>query len=239
MWFREQGHAFEWGVLRWCEMYDDPPNGCYDVENVALDEFGHVQVLGHHANYVDQSDYLDSVVQALSRTKPKVGWNVHAYGRCDVATLQREYDVLTWSTKYSTCLDIQTDLTLAASRTSLNFLGTTTFTATLRVVDLDAYDRLGGNPVHGRKVVIQRRLLGSTTWTTVATMSVGSTSGSYSHTAQSLTETADWRAFFAKPLDEGIRADTSPVVRVTVAPLCGEALNGDEASGVESGEDCE
>jgi hypothetical protein len=42
MWFREQGHKFDWGSLKWCQTYDDPPNGCFDAETVALDEFGHV-----------------------------------------------------------------------------------------------------------------------------------------------------------------------------------------------------
>ena len=32
MWFREQGHEFDWGSLKWCQTYDDPPNGCFDAE---------------------------------------------------------------------------------------------------------------------------------------------------------------------------------------------------------------
>ena len=51
MWFREQGHVFDWGTLKWCQAYTTPPNGCYDAENIALDEFGHVEGLGHHDNY--------------------------------------------------------------------------------------------------------------------------------------------------------------------------------------------
>ena len=43
MWFREQGRVFDWGTLEWCQMYTTAPNGCYDVETVALDEFGHVE----------------------------------------------------------------------------------------------------------------------------------------------------------------------------------------------------
>ena len=63
MWFREQGRVFDWGTLKWCQMVADPPNGCYDVETIALDEFGHVEGLGHHVNYADDSDYTDAVVQ--------------------------------------------------------------------------------------------------------------------------------------------------------------------------------
>jgi hypothetical protein len=220
MWFREQGHAFDWGTLRWCQMYDSPPNGCFDVENIALDEFGHVQVLGHHVNEPDGSDYLDSVVQATSRTRPSTGWNVHAYGRCDVATLQREYDVLSWTTKYSTCLDVQTQLTLEASSTSVGYFGATTFTARLTASDLDSYERIGGNPISGRVVRLQSRSPSATTWSTIATMTASSSSGTYTYVASSLTSTRDWRAVFTKPTDEGLRGDTSSTLRVSVSPRC-------------------
>ena len=93
MWFREQGHVFDWGSLKWCQTYSSPPNGCFDAETIALDEFGHVEGLDHHVNYADDRDYLDAVVQTVSRAKPAAGWNVHEFGRCDIATLQREYDV--------------------------------------------------------------------------------------------------------------------------------------------------
>ena len=93
MWFRENGHRFDWGTLRWCELAGSP-DGCYDAENIALDEFGHVLGLGHHDNFADDSDYKDAVVQTYSRTKPKAGYNAHVFGRCDVATLQQQYDVL-------------------------------------------------------------------------------------------------------------------------------------------------
>ena len=238
MWFREQGHAFDWGTLRWCQMYDSPPNGCFDVENIALDEFGHVQVLGHHVNNPDNSDYLDSVVQTTSRTKPNTGWNVHAYGRCDVATLQREYDLLSWTAKYSTCLDIATELTLAASSTSVGYLGGTTFTARLIASDLDSYKRIGGNPISGRVVRLQSRFPSTTTWSTIATMTAGSSSGTYTYSATSLTNTRDWRAVFTKPTDEGLRGDTSPTLRVSVSPRC-EALEEDPDTGERAEGSCE
>ena len=76
------------GALRWCQMQAAPTNGCYDAETIALDEFGHIQVLNHHVNYSDERDYTDAVVQTFSRTRPKTGWNMHAYGICDTATLQ-------------------------------------------------------------------------------------------------------------------------------------------------------
>ena len=81
MWVREQGHVFDWGTLRWCQTYKAAPTGCYDVEAIALDEFGHVEGLDHHVNEPDGSDYEDAVVQTYSRTKPKPGWDMHGFAR--------------------------------------------------------------------------------------------------------------------------------------------------------------
>lgn len=232
MWFREQGHIFDWGTLKWCQSYQVPPNGCYDAENVALDEFGHVEILGHHDNHANDSDYADAVVQTYSRTKPQDGWNAHAFGRCDVATLQLQYDMQTWVAKYSTCLDLSTVLTLSASPANIPYRGTTTLTATLKVVDLTSYVRLGGNPVSGRVVTLQRRSIGATTWVTVATMLNGSSSGSYV-LAQRLQADADYRAVFKTPTGEGINGSTSPTVRVDVGACsvqCPLSLPMDEPS---------
>ena len=222
--FREQGHVFDWGVLRWCQMTANAPDGCYDAENIALDEFGHVEVLNHHVNFVDDHDFLDAVVQTYSRTKPRSGWNAHAFGRCDVASLQREYDVPLPTTRISTCLDVATTLSIAPSASSVAYGGSVTLTARLSITDYDAYERLGGNMLSSRTVTIQRRVPGATTWTSIATMAVGSVAGTYTFTATSLTRAYDWRAVFSKPTSEGLRASTSNVVTVAVsgcsAPPC-------------------
>jgi hypothetical protein len=214
--FREQGHRFDWGVLRWCQLTLNAPDGCYDAENIALDEFGHVEILNHHVNFADEHDYLDAVVQTYSHTKPNVGWSAHAFARCDVASLQRKYDVPAWTTKYSTCLDLATTLSIAANTTFVGYNGSVSFTARLIVTDLDEYERLGGNPVSGRSVTIQRRYPGGA-WTSVATMAAGSVAGTYTYTATGLTTTADWRAVFGKPSGEGLRGAISAVVTVSVS----------------------
>ena len=216
MWFREQGHRFDWGSLKWCQTYADPPNGCFDVETIALDEFGHVEGLDHHVNYDDDRDFADAVVQTVSRAKPQSGWNMHRFGRCDIATLQREYDVPNTSAKYSTCLDVATVLTLVASPTSIVFGGTTTLTATLKVGTAAAYDRLRGNPVTGRTVSLQRRVPGASTWSAAGTMTAGS-SGTYKLGIK-LQAATEFRAVFKTPSDEGINGDTSPTVAVSVGP---------------------
>jgi hypothetical protein len=215
MWMREQGHVFDWGSLRWCQAYATWPNGCFDVENIMLDEFGHVEILNHHANLSSGGDYTDAVVQELSRTKPTVGWNAHAFGRCDVASLQLQYDMQGWGAKYSTCLDLATTLALSASPTAVAKGGTTTVTASLKVADQASYVRLALNPVALRTVTLQRRAAGTTTWITVGTMGNGPTSGTYA-TSLSLQSRTEFRAVFAKPADEGLSAATSPIVTVAV-----------------------
>jgi len=230
MWLREQGHVFDWGTLKWCQAYSNPPNGCYDARTIALDEFGHVEGLGHHVNYADNSDYNDAVVQTYSRVKPQSGWDVHAFGRCDVATLQLEYDMVNTSAKYSTCLHLSTNLALAASRTTVAPGGSVAMTATLKVGTSSAYDQLVGNPVSGRSVTLQRRAVGTTSWTTVGAMGSGPSAGTYvaSHSPSVDTE---YRAVFATPSGDGLVGDTSPAVRVAIGTSCsavpaGSALDG-------------
>ena len=162
MWLREQGHVFDWGTLKWCQAYSQAPNGCYDAETIALDEFGHVEGLGHHVNAADDSDYMDAVVQTYSRTKPATGWNVHTFRRCDVAALQLAYGMVSTTAKYSTCLDLVTSLTLMGSPTVVRPGDTTTLVASLKVAGYAAYDEIGGNPVSGRSVTLQRRAPGTT-----------------------------------------------------------------------------
>jgi hypothetical protein len=219
MWLREQGHVFNWGTLKWCQSYTTPPNGCYDAETIALDEFGHVEGLNHHLNWSNDSDYEDAVVQTFSRTKPAAGWNLHTFRRCDVARLQLQYDMVSTTAKYSTCLDMATVLTLGASPVTISDGGPTTVTATLKVVDYDSYLLLGGNLVSGRTVTLQRRAPGTTTWTTVGTMPSGSASGTYVSIQQPISD-VEYRAVFATPSGEGINGDVSPTVRIYVLGGC-------------------
>jgi hypothetical protein len=217
MWMREQGHVFDWGSLRWCQAYTTAPDGCYDVENIVLDEFGHVEILNHHSNYSSLSDYTDAVVQEKSRTKPTAGWNAHALGRCDAASLQVQYDMQGWGAKYSTCLDLATTLALGANAGYVGYGGTVTLTATLKVANDPTYSRLALNPVALRYVSLEKRPAGTTTWTSVGAMSYGSTSGTYTKAVQITTRT-EFRAVFRKPADEGLRASTSPTVIVAIGP---------------------
>jgi hypothetical protein len=123
--------------------------------------------------------------------------------------------MLTTSSKYSTCLDMSTLLTITASTTQIVVGSSTTLVATLRVVDSDSYGRLGGNLVSGRTVTLQRRAVGTTTWIAVGAMPAGSASGTYV-LAQRPGAATEYRAVFGTPSSEGINGDSSPAVRVDV-----------------------
>ena len=217
VYLRENGHRFDWGTLRWCEA-TDRPNGCYDAENITLDELGHVLGLGHHDNLADDSDYGDAVVQTYSRVKPKAFYNAHVFGRCDVATLQQVYDVPTSSTPYSTCLDVPTHLSMTATRTSVVAGSVVTFTATLGSAGTG---KLSNNAISGRTVVLQRRTTAG--WTDVLTMVPCSAAGTYS-VGLVMRSTSDLRALFRKPSSEGIRGSSSAAVTVTVSAACTTGL---------------
>ena len=212
---RPQGTQLDWGTLRWCQFYDDPPNGCYDAETIMLHEFGHAQTLGH-PDEENVDDWLDTVMHATGRSKARVGWNIHAFGRCDVARLQIRYEALTPSTPISTCMELPTDLSLSVSAGSVTTWSSVAFTAKLKIADDSIYPTLASDPLAGRSVVLQRRAAGTTGWTTVADMAdVTDTAGRYVKSL-SLTATYEWRAMFASPTDEGLDGSSSSVVQVTV-----------------------
>lgn len=205
--FRKHGTVFDWGTLKWCQAYDVWPNGCFDVENIMLDELGHVQGLAHHVNYASGSDYTTALVQTISRTKPKTGWNKHAYGSCDVATLQKKYDLRSASTGVSRCLDLDTKLTLSrtAPGHSNNHI---TLTATLKTIASSSYGKLSGQLLSHRTVKLQKKPAGATSWTTVATMEP--MDGVYKYDVPS--SSAQWRAVFPTPDNEGVNGSTSAAI---------------------------
>ena len=217
IWYRAHGYRFDWGTLQWCEGQASPTNGCFNAETVGIDELGHVEVLGHHANYSGDSDYLDATVQTVSHARPAIGWNVEVLGRCDVARLQLEYDRLTTSSPFSTCLSIGTTTSLTANASSVAYGTTVTFSGQLRTIASTAYRSLSNDAIANRVVTLERRVPGSTSWTIFGTMAA---SGDAYASAISLRATYEWRAVFA-PSGEGLIGSSSAVIRVTVGPCSG------------------
>ena len=220
MWFRAHGYVFDWGTLRWCQGQATFTNGCFDVETIALDEFGHVEALGHHVNLADGSDYLDAVVQTLSHARPDVGWQVDAFGPCDTARLQLLYDRQSARGLFSSCLSVPTATTMSVSSSSVWMGESVKFTATLKTTSSAANGALANDVIGGRSVALQRRPVGSQSWTTIGTMPLGPTDGTYVLTT-SPAATYEWRAYFSPSAADGALASSSPALKVTVSGCSG------------------
>jgi len=216
---RPQGYPLDWGTLRWCQAYASPPNGCYDAEMIALHEFGHAQTLGH-ADEGDVTAWTDTVMHAAPKTKAKAGWNAHEFGRCDVARLQIRYGPLKASTPYSTCLDLDTQLSLSASASSVGYNGSLTLTAKLKVDPNTPWSNIASEPLDGRKVTLQRRSPSASSWSNFGSMSAYSDGTGRYALSTTVTSTYDWRAVFSSPSGGGLEGSASPVVRVTVSYSC-------------------
>jgi hypothetical protein len=216
VWFRPQGWTFDWGTLKWCQFYSSAPNGCYDIETTSLDELGHVEILGHHVNLPDESDFTDAVVQYAGHVRPKAGWNQHLFGRCDVARLQLEYERRSPSNLVSTCLSLPTTLTVSASTDTVTYGSSVTFTASLKIAS-SAAEALSGDWLSDHSVQLQRRVVGGTTWSTVVTMSPSSAAEGTYYTTISPTQIYDWRAYFPTPANEGVTSSASGTTRVYVS----------------------
>ena len=216
---RPQGSMLDWGTLRWCEFYSKPPRGCYDLEMVTLHEFGHVQTLDH-ADEAGVDQFVDTVMHATVHSKPKAGWNMHEFGRCDVARLQIRYHPLTSTTRYSTCLDLPSLLTLTSPSTGFEAYGAAVnLTARLSVNDDVQYGNLAGQQADGRRIALERRAPGGS-WEDAGVLApLDDGTGRYAATI-TVTGTYYWRAMFAEPTGEGLNASTSAALLISMDVPC-------------------
>jgi hypothetical protein len=211
--YRPQGTDFRWGTLRWCQA--DDRDGCFDAQRVALHEMGHIVGIDHPENGGFRLRVWDTVMQSITPAKAASGYAMHAYGPCDVATLQMRYGVPSAAQPISTCLDLDTRTTLAASTARVRRGNYVTFTATLAIRDRAGYRRLGGDPLSGRTVLLRRRAAGTGgAWTTFW-MGVGPSAGSYSISIMPSAD-FDYQAVFEEPAGEGLNGSSSGIVTVRV-----------------------
>jgi hypothetical protein len=223
MWFRPHGAVLDWGTLKWCQAQFTALNGCYDARRVALDEFGHIEMLGHHVNYDDESDYTDAIVQFAGRSKPNEGWDYHVYGRCDVARLQLEYELQSSSSPVSTCLALSTALTIGTTSSYVSPGGSTKITGALEIAVSTAAKRMSGDPLSSRSIQLQRREPGGTVWTAVGTMATATGAGNYALTIRP-PSSGDYRLVYDAPSSEGLKDSISSVLTITVTVICNGTL---------------
>lgn len=213
---RPHGKDFRWGTLRWCQA--DDRDGCFDIERVMIHELGHIQGIDHPESGGFSLRPFDSVMHSLAPSQPKAGWALHRFGPCDTATLQERYDAPAPTTLISTCNDVTTSLALTASQLSVPRGAKVTLVAELRIPDKDAYGRLGGNALSERNVLLRRRPLGQTAWTTFS-MRYGDSPGTYL-LSLSPSYSYEFQAVFTTPGNEGLEGSTSPIVTVRVTDAC-------------------
>ncbi|GEM_PF-1883069 len=209
---RAHGFPFRWGTLRWCQV--DPSDGCFDVERVILHELGHIIGLGHPESEGWSLPVRETVMQHITPARPAPGSAMHAFGPCDVATLQERFDLPTAAGLVSTCNDPETELALTVDEVPDARTGTLTFRASLRIVEDARWGRLAGNRLAGRQVELQRRPLDdpAARWS-VFWMREEPTAGRYS-LALVPDRTAEYRAVLRRDPEDGIRPVTSDRVVV-------------------------
>jgi hypothetical protein len=210
-------------TVRWCDNPNYSGTNCWDVERVALHEFGHVLGLGH--NPVDDTSMTIMYEKVHSNGGP--GWQTHVFKSCDQARLQLQYDVPTTSSTYASCLSglsnagangLKTTVTFATTATILCVGESATMSGTLKVQDLSGYGLLGGNALGSRSVVIQRAPHGQTNFIDYTTVTTAS-NGGWSRTVSTLASTDyDWRAKFASL--SGLNGSTSASVRIRWLNAC-------------------
>jgi hypothetical protein len=220
---RPHGTEFSWGVLRWCQRQD--VDGCFDLERTMLHELGHIAGMAHPEDHGFRLGARKTVMHAIVPARPKAGSLQHAYGTCDVAALQLKFDVPGSGAAISDCLALDTRLTLSAGRTRVEPGESVRLTATLSIAARAEYERLAGNALRGRSVLLRYRPAGSSlSWSTVW-MKDGSTNGTY---VASIAPLADWdfQAVFRAPDDEGLRASSSGLVTVRVGACSSTCTSG-------------
>lgn len=212
VWLKPHGTDFSWGTLRWCQK-----NGgsyCFDIRRVLLHELGHISGLNHPESSGFKLGAHETVMHAITPAKPNAGSTRHAFGRCDVATLQELYDVPINKTPISTCNDVVSKLSLSTSAGSIDAGKSVKLKAKLSIADRSAYGHLAGNPLNKRSVKLKyRRANSNDDWTT-AWMRFQS-SGTYDLVIAPKS-TWEFKATFPAPGDEGLRFSRSDVLEVRV-----------------------
>jgi hypothetical protein len=214
----------------WCQVSN--VTGCYDLERVLIHEVGHIGgYLGHN---VADTNYLDTVMTVAPPKKGVSGYNIHHLQRCDEATMQLLYDVKSISGPYADCF-----ADIAGSGTT-GLLPTLTsngdglgdcygvmvpVSGRLAIKSTTSYQELSGNALAGRVVSFDRRVAGTTTWTTdvaTTTTTTGATGNNwtegFSGSGTGPSVTYEFRAHFAG--EAGVDAGYSPIFTMRWGRAC-------------------
>lgn len=216
------GQVYAGYTVKWC----DKPNTtgtCWDVERVAVHEFGHVLDLAHNPT----NDTSNTVMYVTTPSKANTGGATHVYKSCDRASLQMLYDVNASSSGYADCLKnavnagtngLRTAVTFSPSATFVCINDPVTFSGRLDIQSYSSYGLLSGQDLGSRTIDIERSSPGVGSysyWTSDSTSSTGDWSMSLSF---SVSTNYDWRS--QRNSETGLDADTSTGVNVRWSTSC-------------------
>jgi hypothetical protein len=212
-WIRPHGTDFSWGTLRWCQR--DDVSGCFDLRRAMIHELGHILGLNHPSSAGFELEPQETVMHAISPARPRPGSSRHAFGRCDVATLQELYDVPANDAPISTCNDVATTLRLGSSATAVNWEEPVRLRAVLRVADRATFGQLAGNVLNDRAVKMRYRRAGSSAAWTVLWMQPQPSGGVYQLTIAP-TFDLEFQASYPVTRSEGLRYSESDLMTVRI-----------------------
>ena len=109
LWFRENGHRYDWGTLRWCEMTGPPQRLLPTPRTSRSTSSGTWPASTTTSTSPTTATTRTPSCRRTARAKPQVGWNAHV--RSGAATSRRSSRSTTCRRGprlYSTCLDVPT-----------------------------------------------------------------------------------------------------------------------------------
>jgi hypothetical protein len=209
-------------TVKWCDNVDQ--GTCWDVQRVAVHEFGHVLDLGH--NTTDQPS--NTVMFSETHSKYGSGGQIHEFRSCDIAKLQLKYDMSSTSGVYADCLEnapnagangLLTTVTVDTPPTVACLNEPVIFSGNLNVQSpASGYGLLAGNDLGSRTVNLQRSSPGAGSYSDYTTDATSS-AGVWTKNLQfGVSTNYDWRSQF--DTESGLNADTSPGVNVRWSSAC-------------------
>lgn len=167
----------------WNESGDCSGKTCFDLSRALLHELIHITLgVGSH----DNSGESKTVMSATQPSSPATGWNRSHIMSCDEATGQLYYDLDAKTSRYADCLVEVAGVPASGLDTSVvtsnsSYTGCQHLPLVVngraQVVDNPEYLALGGNPLIGRRIYVDRRPAGTTTWQQLSSTLVDATGG--------------------------------------------------------------
>jgi hypothetical protein len=168
----------DYGNWHWWDTHGEcRTDNCWYLRRALIHEIGHAAIsLGH-----DESDWRQTIMASNTPECTANNGKHEWFRRCDMARAQLVFDLDVFSGPYADCLDgladsgadgLKTQLTVTSSIAYLCPGEAATFAGRLQVTNYDSYQRLGGNPLAGRRIWFDKNSTPNYT-STIATAATG------------------------------------------------------------------